>query len=49
MGMEEQLAKTVVILDLLVTFNTVDHDLLQDVLGKRYGVTDNTNSGTTAT
>ena len=40
--MEEQLATTVVILDISAAFNTVDHDLLQDVLEKKFEVTDNT-------
>ena len=41
-GMEEQLATAVVILDLSTAFNTVDHDLLQDILEKKFGIIDNT-------
>ena len=37
---EEHLVTAVVILDLSVAFNTVDHDLLLEVLEKRFGVTD---------
>ena len=48
-GMEDQLVTSVVILDLLVAFDTVDHNLLLDVLEKRFGVTDNTNNGTITT
>ena len=44
--MEEQLVTVVVILDLSAAFRVVDYDLLLDVLEKRLGVTDNTNSGT---
>ena len=41
-SMEEQLVTAVVILDLLAAFNAVDHDLLLEVLEKRFGVTNNT-------
>ena len=41
-AMKEQLVTAVVILDLSAVFNTVDHDLLLEVLEKRFGVTDNT-------
>ena len=40
--MQEQLVIAVVILDLSVAFNTVDHDLLLEVLKERFGVTNNT-------
>ena len=40
--MEEQLATAVVILDLSVAFDSVDHDLLLDILEKKFGITDNT-------
>ena len=35
-GKEEQLVTAVVILDLSAAFNTVDHNLLLDVLEKRF-------------
>ena len=36
--MEKQLVTVVVILDLSPAFDTVDHNLLLEVLGKQYGV-----------
>ena len=41
-AMEEQLVTAVVILDHLAAFNTVDYDLLLEILEKRFGVMDNT-------
>ena len=40
-AMEEQLVTAVVMLDLSASFNTVDPDLLLEVLEKRFGVTNN--------
>ena len=37
-AMEKQLVTVVVILDLSAAFNTVDHDLLLEVLEKQYGI-----------
>ena len=39
-GMENQLLTAVVTLDLSAAFNTLDHDLLLDVLEKQFGITD---------
>ena len=41
-AMEEQLVTAVVILELLAAFDTVDYDLLLEVLEMKCGVTDNT-------
>ena len=40
--MEEQIVTAFVIIDLMATFNTVDHDLLLEVLEKKFRVTNNT-------
>ena len=37
-AMEKQLVTVVVILDLIAAFDTVDHDMLLDVLDKQYGI-----------
>ena len=36
--MENQLVTAIVILGLSVAFDTVDHDLLLDILQKRFGI-----------
>ena len=41
-AMEEQIVTAVVILDFVAAFDKVDHDVLLEVLEKRFGVTDNT-------
>ena len=41
-GMKQQLATPVVILHMSATFNTVDHNILQDILEKKFGITNNT-------
>ena len=38
--MENQLVTAIVILDLSTAFDTVDHDLLLDVIEKQFGITD---------
>ena len=38
--MENQTVTVLVILDLSATFDTLDHDLLLDVLEKQFGITD---------
>ena len=40
--MEDQLATAVVVLYLSGAFNTIDHNLLLDILEKKFGITDNT-------
>ena len=40
--MKKQLVAVVVILDLTAAFDTVDHNLLLDVLEYEYGITDTT-------
>ena len=39
-GMEKKEVTAVIILDMSVAFNTVDHDLLLTILKHRYGITD---------
>ena len=39
-GMEKKEITAVIILDMLVAFDTVNHDLLLTILQNRYGITD---------
>ena len=48
-AIEKQLVTAVMILDLSAAFNAVDHDLLLEVLEKRFGVTNKAKNGTVIT